>query len=220
MSYVGTEFRFGGAATIQVADSAASTQVPSSLATARLIQLAGTLTATRTVVIATQPGWDWVFQNSTSQIVNVAAQSGGTTVPIAPSAVASIVSTSTGMVAAGSFLSTFNPHSPGPIGDTTPDTLNATYIATNGVTATSFIQTGGSSIGADVVAAGNMYAGGFLELNQSNGNQIRKSSGNVTPNSNVVGSPGDEYTDVTGTGGHWLWVKQSGSSTNTGWVGK
>lgn len=40
----------------------------------------------------------------------------------------------------------------------------------------------------------------------------------------ILGSGSDAITGSLGaptaTGGHWLWVKQSGSSNNTGWVGK
>ena len=45
-------------------------------------------------------------------------------------------------------------------------------------------------------------------------------SGGVVPNTHVVGSPGDLYTTTTGGAGTTLWVKETGTATNTGWVGK
>jgi len=46
------------------------------------------------------------------------------------------------------------------------------------------------------------------------------SAGNVTPNGNIVGNPGDVYLNRTGGAGVTFWVKESGVGTNTGWVGK
>lgn len=45
-------------------------------------------------------------------------------------------------------------------------------------------------------------------------------SGSGSPNSVLVGSPGDLYTNTAGGAGTTLYVKESGSATNTGWVAK
>jgi len=95
--FLGTQFRFGGASTITVADTSTPTQVASTAAGARLITLAGTLTAARTIVLVTQPGWDWTIWNTTAQTVTVAAQSGGTTVPVQSGAILSVIATSAGI---------------------------------------------------------------------------------------------------------------------------
>jgi|SRR6185312_4559751 len=44
--------------------------------------------------------------------------------------------------------------------------------------------------------------------------------GTGSPNGSVVGSPGDLYVNTSGGSGTTLYVKESGVSTNTGWVGK
>jgi hypothetical protein len=46
------------------------------------------------------------------------------------------------------------------------------------------------------------------------------SSGTGDPNGVVLGSPGDLYSRTDGGAGTTLYVKESGSATNTGWVGK
>ena len=51
-----------------------------------------------------------------------------------------------------------------------------------------------------------------------NGVAIRTGSGN--PNSVVTGNPGDLYLNTAGGIFTTLYVKQSGTGTNTGWVGK
>lgn len=45
-------------------------------------------------------------------------------------------------------------------------------------------------------------------------------SGPHTPNTKVIGSPGDLYTSTLGGANVTLWVKESGTQTNTGWVAK
>lgn len=71
---------------------------------------------------------------------------------------------------------------------------------------------------------GMIYSGTVLQLNGAGGVQIQNAgiwrSGSVTPNSNVVGSIGDLYTWTGGGTSSTLWVKESGSATNTGWVFK
>ena len=44
------------------------------------------------------------------------------------------------------------------------------------------------------------------------------SSGAGGPNGVITGSVGDLYTDTAGGAGSTLWVKESGTNTNTGWV--
>jgi hypothetical protein len=45
-------------------------------------------------------------------------------------------------------------------------------------------------------------------------------SGTGSPNGSAVGSPCDVYANKSGGAGTTLYVKESGSTTNTGWVGK
>ena len=213
MSYVGTEFRFGGAATIQVADSAASTQVPPSLATARFVQLVGTLTATRTVVIATQPGWDWVFQNSASQIVNVAAQSGGTTVSLAPSVIATIVSTSTGMIIDTGATGSTGPTGPtGATGPTRPNNTEtslgsspytvpsvgdyAIQYPTGGFTVKAFASPNAGDIFVGYANSDGATATNVVDLN---GKNYRGSSSNPTLPSSAWGKFSMQFV-----GGQWV----------------
>ena len=44
--------------------------------------------------------------------------------------------------------------------------------------------------------------------------------GSGSPNSVVLGNPGDLYLNTAGGAGTTLWVKESGTATNMGWVGK
>jgi hypothetical protein len=48
--------------------------------------------------------------------------------------------------------------------------------------------------------------------------KVRASTG--SPNGVVTGNPGDLYLNKSGGAGTTLYVKESGSGTNTGWVGK
>lgn len=45
-------------------------------------------------------------------------------------------------------------------------------------------------------------------------------TGTGSPEGSVVGSPGDLYLNKSGGANVTLWVKESGTATNTGWVGK
>jgi len=45
-------------------------------------------------------------------------------------------------------------------------------------------------------------------------------AGTGSPNGAKVGYPGDLYLNLSGGAAQTLWVKESGSNTNTGWVGK
>ena len=51
-----------------------------------------------------------------------------------------------------------------------------------------------------------------------NGVALRTGTGG--PNGAVTGSPGDLYLNKSGGAGTTLYVKESGTGTNTGWVGK
>lgn len=45
-------------------------------------------------------------------------------------------------------------------------------------------------------------------------------TGTVTPNGAVTGNPGDLYLWTTGGASKTLWVKETGTATNTGWANK
>ncbi len=60
----------------------------------------------------------------------------------------------------------------------------------------------------------------FRDSIQLNGTRGKISSGAATPNGNVTGSVGDLYTWTGGGAGTTLWVKESGTATNSGWVSK
>lgn len=49
---------------------------------------------------------------------------------------------------------------------------------------------------------------------------VRITAGTGSPESAVVGKVGDLYLRLDGGAGTTLYVKESGDSTNTGWVGK
>lgn len=51
-----------------------------------------------------------------------------------------------------------------------------------------------------------------------NGSQILNGTG--SPNGAVTGNPGDLYLNTSGGAGTTLYVKESGTNSNTGWVGK
>lgn len=74
----------------------------------------------------------------------------------------------------------------------------------------------GINAGAGTTPTGSLTLASVL-LNSS---ATKWSSGALTPNSNVTGSVGDMYTWTGGAAGTTLWIKESGSATNTGWVSK
>ena len=45
-------------------------------------------------------------------------------------------------------------------------------------------------------------------------------AGSGSPNGVVNGNPGDLYLNTAGGAGTTLWVKESGTNTKTGWIGK
>jgi hypothetical protein len=61
---------------------------------------------------------------------------------------------------------------------------------------------------------------GSITTNDLNNNGSHWYRGSGSPNSVVVGNPGDLYTNTSGGAGTTLYVKESGTGTNTGWVGK
>lgn len=84
-----------------------------------------------------------------------------------------------------------------------------TYTEAGGFHSGVLTLNGGSYVQTGVLGASAVVIGG-----------IKVSAGNVLPNGNVVGSPGDLYTSTLGGSLQTLWVKESGVATNTGWVGK
>jgi len=67
-------------------------------------------------------------------------------------------------------------------------------------------------------ATGNILSTGTLQLGGPTGPVVRAGAG--SPEGVVVGSPGDLYLNTNGGAGTTLWVKESGSATNTGWISK
>lgn len=59
---------------------------------------------------------------------------------------------------------------------------------------------------------------GVVGVELINGSMLYQSTG--SPNGAVTGSPGDLYINGSGGASTTLWVKETGTSTNTGWVGK
>lgn len=57
-------------------------------------------------------------------------------------------------------------------------------------------------------------------VDEINMGPIRFSWGSGSPASTVYGSPGDVYLNTAGGSATTLYVKESGSQTNSGWVGK
>lgn len=68
--------------------------------------------------------------------------------------------------------------------------------------------------------------GTFRAESTLNGNRAirifgrRFTTGIGDPNGAVLGSIGDEYTNLSGGASTTKWIKESGTATNTGWVGK
>jgi hypothetical protein len=85
------------------------------------------------------------------------------------------------------------------------------------------IEGTGLTVGTNVIFANNVLASGeglksnFLD--QAN-NLIFKYAGIGTPNGVITGSIGSIFINTAGGAGTTLYVKESGTNTNTGWVGK
>lgn len=60
-----------------------------------------------------------------------------------------------------------------------------------------------------LIAAANIASGSALAL-----------TGTGSPQGSVTASPGAFYLNVSGGAGSTLWVKETGTNTNTGWVAK
>lgn len=55
-------------------------------------------------------------------------------------------------------------------------------------------------------------------VTQLDGETVMMASGSVTPQSNVTANPGSMYLRTSGGSGTTLYLKESGTGTNTGWV--
>lgn len=62
--------------------------------------------------------------------------------------------------------------------------------------------------------------GSVLNLVMNGGTTMKINIGTGSPNTAVTGSPPDIYFNMSGGAGTTMYVKESGSATNTGWVGK
>jgi hypothetical protein len=81
--------------------------------------------------------------------------------------------------------------------------------------------TGGSiHIRENNSAAGEVLfqPGGGITVGGTTGGRIRAGAG--SPQSVVIGSPGDLWLNTSGGAAQTLWVKETGAATNTGWVAK
>jgi parallel beta-helix repeat protein len=72
----------------------------------------------------------------------------------------------------------------------------------------------GATVGVNVKVSGNVGLDDYLDW----ANGVRRSGGTGTPNGNVTASPGSLYTQRDGASGNVLWIKETGTNTNTGWV--
>jgi hypothetical protein len=75
-----------------------------------------------------------------------------------------------------------------------------------------------SQIGDFVIRTLSATTGLLVSTNGAHGCHIYTGAG--SPNSAFTGSPGDIYLNVSGGSATTLYVKESGTNTNTGWVGK
>jgi hypothetical protein len=71
----------------------------------------------------------------------------------------------------------------------------------------------------DLGDASKRYGSAFVKNSITVGT-TKISSGNGSPNGSVTGSPGDEYFNTAGGSATTLYVKESGTATTSGWVGK
>lgn len=95
-------FRFGGAASVAVADSSSATSATEAETSARLITLTGALTATRTVTLrARGAGADWMVVNGTTggHVVAVQAVGGTYGIEVGPGEALHVLSLGTGLIA-------------------------------------------------------------------------------------------------------------------------
>jgi hypothetical protein len=108
---------------------------------------------------------------------------------------------------------------------------NAGCLITSTITVNSggeFDELGGTHSGTLTINSGGVYKPlgtiGAAALQLGTGAtatpSVKISAGTGTPNASIVGNPGDLFLDSAGGAGNTLWVKESGTATNTGWVGK
>lgn len=167
-----TLFRFGGKATIPVADSAGPTVVPKSAWTAKLLVLTGTLTESRSVTLPLQAGWDWYVLNQTNYAITVGGQTGaGVSVPAGDSV--AVVCTGQAYALVGAITAPFVVSTPitATVGGTV-DVSDAVVISVDGsdgdITTTGavenqtiFVHTGADNLYFDGVY---LYAGSHYTL--------------------------------------------------------
>ena len=85
-------------------------------------------------------------------------------------------------------------------------------------TAISIGQTQVTGLGASLALKANLASPALTGSPTINGVAIQTGSG--SPNTVVTGNPGDLYLNTAGGASTTLYVKESGTGTNTGWVGK
>jgi hypothetical protein len=85
-------------------------------------------------------------------------------------------------------------------------------------TAISIRQTQVTGLGASLALKANLASPALTGSPTINGVAIQTGSG--SPNTVVTGNPGDLYLNTAGGASTTLYVKESGTGTNTGWVGK
>lgn len=82
-------------------------------------------------------------------------------------------------------------------------------------------QSGGASLGAPGTitdpGAGNLALSGYISLS---GTAVKWLSGSGSPDGAVAAAVGSLYTRINGSTGTVLYVKETGTSTNLGWVAK
>lgn len=108
-----------------------------------------------------------------------------------------------------------------------PITVNGTlYNAGSIITGTITVNSGGTysevygGVHTSLSNSGTYSQGGTFGIGNIILSGANVSSGTGSPNGSVVGSPGDIYLNKSGGSATTLWVKESGTGTNTGWVGK
>ena len=67
-------------------------------------------------------------------------------------------------------------------------------------------------------SAQGLSIGALGAISGGSGTQIIK--GSSSPNGTIVGNMGDMFLNTSGGANTTLWIKESGTNTNTGWVGK
>jgi hypothetical protein len=90
-----------------------------------------------------------------------------------------------------------------------------------GATGNFMVQNGGAFFWLQRALIFSPTDGAVRITNNANTNGCTIMTGSAaTPNEVVTGSPCDVYITSAGGSGTTFWVKESGTATNTGWVGK